>query len=176
MTDIIFLIICAITVLSAFYVAVSGNLVRSAFMLLLTLFSTAGIYAMLGSDLLAALQILIYVGGILIVILFAIMLTKEISTGVKISNPSRRDLIAPILLIATSLFILFIIFTGPEMDLPEKTEPTTARLGKLLLTDHILPFELISILLLTGMAGTVYIVKFSHLDQKNNKKKEGPEA
>jgi NADH-quinone oxidoreductase subunit J len=173
MTDIIFIFICTITVLSAAYVAISGDLVRSAFMLLLTLTSTAGIYAMLGSDLLAVLQLLVYVGGILVVILFAIMLTKEIAGDVKINNPSRKDLIAPLLLAATFIFILFVIITGPDMNLKRESEPVSARIGALLLTDYILPFELISFLLLIGMVGTVYIVRYSRRDRPLKKKQDG---
>ncbi|MDH5654523.1 MAG: NADH-quinone oxidoreductase subunit J [Spirochaetia bacterium] len=173
MTDILFIIFSALTVLSAAYSAFSGNLVRSAFVLLLTLALTAGIYVLLGSDFLAVIQLLIYVGGILVLILFAIMLTSEISQKNETTNPSRKDFMAPLLIIPTLIFVIFMIFTGPnETSFPDQ-RPVTESIGELLLTDHILSFELVSFLLLIGLVGSVYIVR--HSRARNHQNQDGAE-
>ena len=76
---VMFYLVALITVVSAFGVAFSPNIVYSAFSLVGTFGGVAGIYIFLGADFVAGVQVLIYVGGILVLILFAIMLTHRIS-------------------------------------------------------------------------------------------------
>lgn len=83
----VFYILAAAAVSGAVAVATSRNIVRSAFALLAVLFSAAALYAVMKADFIAAAQVLIYVGGILVLIIFAVMLTHRI-TDVKISNDS----------------------------------------------------------------------------------------
>lgn len=85
--NVVFYALAAATVAGAVAVAVSRNIVRSAFALLTVLFSVAGLYAVMKADFIAAAQVLIYVGGILVLIIFAVMLTHRI-TDVKLSNDS----------------------------------------------------------------------------------------
>ena len=75
----VFYLIAAMTIGSALVVAVSRNIIYSAFSLLGTFMGVAGIYVFLGADFVAAVQVLIYVGGILVLILFAVMLTHRIT-------------------------------------------------------------------------------------------------
>src|SRR3989304_5749654 len=82
---VIFYLIAAVTVGSAAMVAFSRNIIHSAFSLLGTFAGVAAIYVFLGADFVAAVQVLIYVGGILVLILFAVMLTHRI-TDVRIAN------------------------------------------------------------------------------------------
>lgn len=85
--NVVFYVLAAAAVAGAVAVAVSRNIVRSAFALLTVLFSVAGLYAVMKADFIAAAQVLIYVGGILVLIIFAVMLTHRI-TDVKLSNDS----------------------------------------------------------------------------------------
>ena len=85
--NIVFYVLAGATVAGAVAVATSRNIVRSAFALLVVLFSVAGLYAVMKADFIAAAQVLIYVGGILVLIIFAVMLTHRI-TDVKLSNDS----------------------------------------------------------------------------------------
>ena len=78
-SDILFLSICMLVLLSGFWVVVSPNLVHSAVSLLFTLFGVAGLYVFLYADFMAAAQVIIYVGGILVLIIFGVMLTNKIS-------------------------------------------------------------------------------------------------
>jgi len=85
--NVIFYVLAASAVAGAVAVATSRNIVRSAFSLLVVLFSVAALFAVMKADFLAAAQVLIYVGGILVLIIFAVMLTHRI-TDVKLSNDS----------------------------------------------------------------------------------------
>ena len=85
--NVVFYVFAAIVVCSAVAVAWNKNIVRSAFSLLGVLFGAAALYAIMKADFIAAAQILIYVGGIMVLIIFAIMLTHRI-TDVKVSNES----------------------------------------------------------------------------------------
>ena len=78
MADIVFWIISALTVMSAAFVVLNNQLVYSAVALLFTLFGTAGLYVFLWADFIAGIQILVYVGGILVLVIFGIMLTNKI--------------------------------------------------------------------------------------------------
>src|SRR3989475_10467864 len=84
---VVFYVLALAAVAGAAAVATSRNIVRSAFALLAVLFSAAALYAVMKADFIAAAQVLIYVGGILVLIIFAVMLTHRI-TDVKLSNDS----------------------------------------------------------------------------------------
>ena len=104
--DLLFWGLAAGAVLSGCVVAFSTNIVRSAFALLATLGSAAGLYALLGLDLLAGVQLLVYVGGVLVLMVFAIMMTHRIS-DVRLSSPSRNGW--PVLLLVSAPIMLLLI-------------------------------------------------------------------
>ena len=91
--DIVFYVFAVITVVSAFVVVFSRNIMYAAFSLLFTFFGVAGLYVLLSADFLAVTQILIYVGGILVLLLFGVMLTNNVvSVDIKTGtlNTCRR--------------------------------------------------------------------------------------
>ena len=87
--------ICLFTVMTAIWVVLSPNLIHSAVSLLFTLFGVAGLYVFLYADFIAATQIIIYVGGILVLIIFGVMLTNNIADP-KLTNKSQHQLLAGI--------------------------------------------------------------------------------
>ena len=92
--QVIFYAVAGLVLGSALIVAMSRNIVHSAFALLLTFFSIAGIYVFLSAEFLAVAQVVIYVGGILVLILFAVMLTNKVKParttgGVQSGGPAR---------------------------------------------------------------------------------------
>jgi len=95
--DLIFYIFAFTTIASAFFVVVTKNIIYAAFSLLLTLFSIAGIYVLLGADFLSIIQLIVYVGGIVILILFGVMLTNKI-TNVPLKTETTFILPATIIL------------------------------------------------------------------------------
>ena len=132
---------------------------RAAFSLLFTLLGVAGLYAMLGADFLAVAQILIYVGGILIIIIFGVMLTRRIY-GVDVFAPAHQLLPSAI----GSLLLLFILLMGIwgykwKAFIFQQPDPTTTQIGRLLLTKYLLPFEIASILLLAALLGAAFLTR-----------------
>jgi NAD(P)H-quinone oxidoreductase subunit 6 len=156
-STVVFYLIAAMTVGSAAIVALSRNIIYSAFSLLGTFMGVAGIYVFLGADFVAGVQVLIYVGGILVLILFAVMLTHRI-TDVEITNRSAGRI--PALIIIGVFFVLLAqtIRETPWVKVKQIAhEPTTAKIGELFLEQYLLPFELASLVLLAAMIGAVVL-------------------
>jgi NADH-quinone oxidoreductase subunit J len=153
----IFYLIAAIALGSAMMVAFSRNIIYSAFSLLGTFAGVAGLYIFLGADFVAAVQLLIYVGGILVLILFAVMLTHRI-TDVTITNRAAGRI--PALIIVGILIFLLVQAIGDTPWAKAKNivhAPTTAKIGDLFLDSYLLPFELASLVLLAALIGAVVI-------------------
>jgi NADH-quinone oxidoreductase subunit J len=153
----VFYFIAFITVASAGMVAFSRNIIYSAFSLLGTFMGVAGLYVFLGADFVAGVQVLIYVGGILVLILFAVMLTHRI-TDVAITNRTVGRIPA---LVVIGVFIYLLVQAVKETPWVRVKEvvyaPTTAKIGDLFLDKYLLPFELASIVLLAAMIGAVVL-------------------
>ena len=156
--DVLFCVVALVTVGSAAIVVLSRSLIYSAFALLFTFFGVAIIYVFLGADFLAATQVLIYVGGILILLLFGVMLTHRIHD---------LDLRGGTIQLASGVMValgLFVILTRlalvTEWPAAERAPaPTTAEIGRLFLGKFLLPFEAASVLLLVALMGAALIVR-----------------
>lgn len=163
MYEIIFYLFAIITVVSAFFVVTVRNIVHSAFFLLFTLFGIAGLFVLLNADFVGIIQLIIYVGGILILLLFGVMLTNKI-TNVQIKTGTVQLLPAAI---GTGLFAGFLIAVLTKNDwnakaqitLNEITTLTMSNLGQLLLTQYAVVFELLGILLLIALIGAASMAR-----------------
>jgi NADH-quinone oxidoreductase subunit J len=155
----IFYVFAAITVGAAAIVVLARSLIYSAFALLFTFFGVAGLYVMLGADFLAATQLLIYVGGILVLLLFGVMLTH------KLYDLDLRTEFTNFLGGFTVAAALFAILVKTALVTPWKLgpgrlpAPTTAEIGQQFLGAYLLPFEAASILLLVALMGAAMIVR-----------------
>jgi len=151
----IFYLVSLVVVGSACIVAFSRNIVHSAFSLLGTFGGVAGLYVFLGADFVAAVQVLIYVGGILVLILFAVMLTHRIS-DIDITNRTVGRIPA---LAATAVFLGILVYAIGETDWVKVKEvafaPTTASIGNLFLGDYLLPFQIAAVVLLVALIGAI---------------------
>ena len=154
--DIIFYAAAALTVCAAVLVAVLPNIIYSAIALLFAFAGVAGLYVFLSADFLAATQVLVYVGGILILILFAVFLSNRIS-DVKISNPGRFQLPAAVICLVLFGVLSYIAVSTPFAVKPQVYHPTTADIGELLMTRYLLPFEVASVLLLAALIGAAFL-------------------
>ena len=156
---IIFWFFAALMIGSAFLVVHGRNLVHSAFALLATFFSVAVFYVYLGADFLAGAQVLIYVGGILILLLFGVMLTNRIYD---LNLRTETFQVWPSALVSLGVFamLVYVALTTPwkQAVLIEKG-PTTARIGNMLMTEYVLPFEIASVLLLIALLGAAMLVR-----------------
>ena len=168
--NILFLVSATITCSGALAVVFEKRLMHACIYLLATLFGVAGLYATLGADFLAAAQLVVYAGGVVILMLFAVMLT-----GGAESRPNRFGLVkVPAmgsfktyfiagsvgLLIGAIIFKLVFNFLRnyQQAELPPYTA-TVDKIGVLLATDHVLAFEISSILLLGALIGAAIIAR-----------------
>jgi NADH-quinone oxidoreductase subunit J len=164
----LFLLSAVLTIGGALAVVYSKNLMHACIYLLASLFGVAGLYACIGADFLAATQLVVYAGGVIILMLFAIMLTGGTGNRVnkfgleKIPAMGNRKtyFIAGFAAIVSALVLVKVMIKALNnnmnlVGLPN--EPTVERIGTLLATDHILAFEISSVLLLGALIGAAVI-------------------
>jgi len=161
--SIVFYLFAFIVVVSAMGVVFSRKLMYSAFSLLFTFFGVAGIYALLNADFLAVLQIMIYVGGILVLIVFGVMLTSRVTEVDIISGGTGRKIYISSAIFATLMLALLIyLFTTVNWGytpVTEYKETTIDILGMNLLTKYVLTFLIAAILLLIAFIGAAFIAR-----------------
>jgi NADH-quinone oxidoreductase subunit J len=159
LSQLIFYFVAAVTVASAAVVVFARSLIYSAFGLLFTFFGVAALYVYLGADFLAAAQMVIYVGGILILLLFGVMLTHKLYD---LNLKTETFQFVPALLIVVPAFIMLVgimMKTTWYRHGERALEPTTREIGELFMKDYILPFEIASIFLLVALIGAAMIVR-----------------
>ena len=153
----LFYLFAALVIGGALIVAFARNIVHSAFALLATFAGVAALYAFLSADLVAVIQLMVYVGGVLVLILFAVMLTARIDEA-DVSNPTVGRIPGLLALAAVSILMVsssLTVFGARGRPAPEG--PTVAKIGDALLGQYVLPFEVVSFLLLAALLGAVPI-------------------
>ena len=149
----------ALTVGGAAFVAFSRNIVYSAIGLLGALLGAGALYVLLSADFVAIVQLLVYVGGVMVLVLFAVMLTSKISE-VNVSNRSFGLFGGALLFVAMAPVLAAVALLAPwRAQAPGPMEPTTAEIGNALLTRWLLPFEVASLVLLATLVGAVVIAR-----------------
>ena len=186
--DVVFWILSVMAVVGALGVVMVPDLFRAALLLIVVFIAVAGFFILLSAEFLAVVQVLIYVGAIAILIIFAVMLTRDVQHG---NLPNRMQMPAAVL--AALLFAALVAvavgtqweflpaeqqervdlvqtsavttltgdvlteagITGPE----EQSEVQTAGLADLLISDYVLPFEAVSVLLLAALIGALVLVR-----------------
>jgi NADH-quinone oxidoreductase subunit J len=166
--DYLFLMSAALTLGGAFAVLYVEDLMHACVFLLASLFGIAGLYACIGADFLAATQLVVYAGGVVILMLFAVMLTG--GTNNKINKfglekiPAMGNLktkiaagLSAFVIGVVVLKIMVNVLKSQGSNIISANENTVERLGTLLATDHILAFEISSVLLLGALLGAAII-------------------
>jgi len=157
--DIIFYLFAIITIVSGFLVVSSKNIVHSAFYLLFTFFGVAGLYALLGADFIAVVQVMVYIGGILILIIFGVMLTNKI-TDVPIKTGTLQVIPAAIIVgLFAGALASIMVKTQWHTQISKLPKTTMYSLGDLLINEYVLIFELLGILLLIALIGAASIAR-----------------
>lgn len=162
LTDVVFYVFAFITVISGFIVVFSKNMIYSAFSLLFTFFGVAGLYVLLNADFLAITQILIYVGGILTLLLFGVMLTNKV-INVEIKSGSLHTVPALILVAIVAGTLSGLFYTTWKLA-PTPVPPATSTIkpiGDMLMTGYLLPFEIASVVLLVALMGAAFTARRS---------------
>ena len=185
--DIVFWILAVMAIVGALGVVLVPNLFRAALLLIVVFVSVAGMFILLSAEFLAVVQILIYVGAIAILIIFAVMLTRDVQHG---NLPNRMQIPVSVFaaLLLTALVAVAVdtkweflpadqqdraelvqvnaltTLTGEVLDdagvSPEdQTEVQESGLADLLISDYVLPFEAVSVLLLAALIGALVLVR-----------------
>jgi NAD(P)H-quinone oxidoreductase subunit 6 len=159
LADAVFYLLAALTVGGAAVVALSRNILYSALGLLAALLGAGSLYVFLSADFLAVAQLLVYVGGVLVLVLFAVMLTGQIGE-VNVSNRSFGIAGGALLFLVTAPLLGLVAIRTPwaETKVPVVRE-TTAAIGNALLKEWLLPFELVSVILLAALVGAVVLAR-----------------
>jgi len=170
--DLAFWILSICTVISAIAVIQIQDLFRSALFLIVTFLGVAGLFILLGAEFLAGVQLMVYVGAISVLIIFAILMTRDLEEG----NPSHSfRLPVAIVAIIFILFAYYIITQGTDwngrlisenLDAEQQKVAATVffkesipSLARMLLTDFVLAFETVSVLLLAAALGALALVR-----------------
>lgn len=166
--DVFFWVLAATAVVSALAMIHTQNIFRAAIMLVVTFVAVAGLFVLLSAEFLAVVQVLIYAGAISILLIFAVLLTREGEEG----NPANRLRIPAALGAALMLVVLVTVIAATDWLLLDGTLETGAMarvdevfastpiwLASLLLKEWVLPFEIASVLLLAAAVGALVIVR-----------------
>ena len=167
MIELAFWILALLMVGAALAVVLLRNIFRAALLLVLCFFTVAGIYITLNADFLAAVQVLIYAGAIGILLIFAIMLTRNLQEGNPFNRLKIPALIISLLVLATIIGVVVStdwtgVTASPQTVVMPVDEPTTGYIATALFDQDkgfVLPFEIASVLLLAALIGAVVLVR-----------------
>jgi len=171
MEKIIFYSLALIMIVFAIASVTSRKMLRSVIYLLFVLCGIAGVYFLIDYNFLAAIQLTVYAGGIIVLIIFSVILVHHIEMELELAKTSKQILVGLACLIGLGVFLTTIY--SYEFNVVENSlTTTTSDIGMKLLSyeagGFILPFEVISVLLLAAMIGAIVIAKGNKLTDKND--------
>ncbi len=162
--DFAFALFASIAVLGGFLVVFLPNILHAAFSLIISFFGIAGLYALLSADFVALIPVLLYIGGVVILIVFAVMLSDrtDVAPGQKKGTQwTKRVAALSVGALVLGVLCTAVITTEWRESAAQLVDQQTTiySLGNLLLTDYLLPFEIASILLLGALIGAIVIAR-----------------
>jgi NADH-quinone oxidoreductase subunit J len=157
---VLFTVIATATGLSALTVVLSRNIVRSAVWLLFTLIGVSLLYFLLGAEFVGATQLIVYVGGTMVLVVFGVMLTAQ-QQFLRIRTRPQEWVVGGILAVALCVLMVTVSIRLGEgrTSPPAEPMPGTGQLGVGFLTKYLLPFEIISVHLLVVLIGASYLAR-----------------
>lgn len=165
--EVVFLLLGLVTVGSALLVVTARNMVHAALWLVVTLGGAAGVYLLLAAEFVAWVQVLIYVGAVVVLLLFALMLTKAPTGSQQDLNAGR---IVPAAVVATlvgGLLSATVVagFAQARIDLDNAVVGSAETTGATIFENWVLPFEVLSVLLLAALIGAIVLSRGREDDQ-----------
>ena len=154
-----FWVLAVVLVGSALAVVLSKNLFHAVLWLALALTGTAGVFLLLEAEFLAAVQLLLYAGGIVTIMVFAIVVTERL-VGERITQTNRRIVAGAILAGALAGTVCLAIWRAPVAgERPLMGGDLTTAIGQSVMTRFVVPFELLALLMLAGLMGAIYFAR-----------------
>lgn len=164
MESIVFTLLAFVIIASAIAVVTLRNIFHCALMLILCLFSVAGLYVLMHAEFLAVVQVLLYVGAVAILMIFAIMLTSRLA-GHEIQLSNEQTFIGGFLALVFVFGFGFILYRDIldnkffRIAIGTTSADNSMSIGKLLMTEYVLPFEVVSVLLLAALIGAIILAR-----------------
>jgi NADH-quinone oxidoreductase subunit J len=157
-------LLAAITVGGALAVVQTQNMFRATLLLVVSFLGVAGIFVLVNAEFLAVVQVLIYVGGVAVLVIFAVMITEDVEEG------NRRSRMQPVALIAAAVLLTTLVYAIVQAEwglMPDNVPApvaevfvnTPAVIGRLLLNEFVLAFEIAGVLLLAVVIGALSLVR-----------------
>jgi NADH:ubiquinone oxidoreductase subunit 6 (subunit J) len=159
--DLVFICIIGVTMAGALTAVLAGSIVYALMGLIVTMFGVAGLYVYLNSPFLAMMQILIYVGAVSVLIAFAVMLVgPQYRRPKEWTTLGKFGAAVAVAVVSLGMFIKFVMEIFPRGKAPAFAM-TTKQIGALFFQDLVLPFELISLLIVVAILGAVMLALFA---------------
>jgi NADH-quinone oxidoreductase subunit J len=158
--EVVFWVFAAVIALAALRVVTCRNVVHAALYLVVTLMTVAAMYVLLLAEFVAWVQVLVYVGAIVVLMLFGLMLTRAPIGRANFDNDQRwLAAICAAAVFGVSSWIMIDAFEGKTVDLVVGEGDTTRSVGEAIFSAYVLPFEVVSVLLLAALVGAVVIAR-----------------
>jgi len=156
--DVLFLLLAATMVGCALLVVALRDIIRCGIAMIAAFAALAGIYVLLGAPLVAAAQVLVYIGAIAVLILFAVMLTQAKDAPVRLVFQTQA-IPAAVAAIVLAVIVALTVTATDWGDAGRRIATATDALARLLFNQYVLPFEVVSVLLLAAVIGGVFLAK-----------------
>jgi len=158
---VVFWVLAVVMTGAAVRVVTSTNVVHAALYLVGTLMGAAALYVLLLAEFVAWVQVLVYVGAIVVLLLFGLMITRApIGKAQQLDNNQRPlAAICALAIFGVTSWIMVDAFEGQEIALSNADGTTTQRVGEVIFSEYVLPFEVVSVLLLAALVGAVVIAR-----------------
>lgn len=149
-----------LVLLGVVFLIFTKNIVHAAYALCLVLVGVAGVYVLLMSELLAVVQIMLYAGGVVILLTFGIIMTSRLR-GQQLISGSKNKYLGGVISVTIFSLLVYLISHTELTKFPVENQDQVRQIGIAFLTDHILAFELIAFLLLVVLVGAAYLAKMA---------------
>ena len=164
MVELTFLMLSGVAVFSALLAVSTTQVVHAALWLVLTLGAIAGCYLLIGAEFIAWVQVLIYIGAVVVLLLFALMLTRAPTGPDSATTTSNRNVAAAVsVLVAGGLAAIMVSgFAGERLAPPRGGVGSAASIGDAIFGTWVLPFEILSLVLLAALVGAIVLTRRGH--------------
>jgi NADH:ubiquinone oxidoreductase subunit 6 (subunit J) len=162
--EIIFWLLAIVTVGAAVLVVHTQNMFRAALLLVVSFFGVAGIFVLVSAEFLAVVQVLIYAGGVSVLVIFAVMITSDVAEGNRSTRSQPTGFVVTVALLGTLIFAIvqaeWVVLPG---NLPDSLEnvfvDSSTAIGRMLLDQFVLPFEIAGVVLLAAVIGALSLAR-----------------
>jgi NADH:ubiquinone oxidoreductase subunit 6 (subunit J) len=157
--DALFFMLASLLLIAGLLVVTMKDIIRCGLAMIVCFGCLAGIYVLIGSPLVGAAQVIVYIGAISVLVLFAIMLTQTKDAPARLVFQTQAGAAAVASLVIAIIIGLAVLATPWPNASPERVQVSTAALSKALFGQFVLPFEIVSVLLLAAVIGGVFLAK-----------------